>query len=279
VSVIVQAGHVNIEENCDWGLRGQTGAPGERDFTARVAAIVAGALQGNGVACVVADANANCVGTITNRDYDAFLALHCDARHRSGFAVGVGNHAEDGAAQSSARLGDCLRKAYGQSTGLADVNDLGENPNVTEYYMFNSLSQATPCALIEMGAISAPDGSYGPDELYMSTHAEDVASGIVNGLLDFLKVDYSTVTPPAGASPHYDHIPDVTPPNLSGPPPALIPSAMAQLPDALTNLGEAKKNGLALLDVDQVESLGEHRPTLVAMVNQINVAIGLLGGA
>lgn len=274
MAVLIQAGHVNIEQNDDWGLRGQTGAPGEREYTARVAGIVAGALKGNGVDCIVADANANTDGQVTRTDWDAAVALHCDARSRSGFAVGVGNPKEDGDAADSARLKQCLELAYASATGLTDVDDLGENPNVSEYYLFNSLTPKTPFALIEMGAISDPTGGHGPDDLYLTMHAEQVADGIVNGVLDFLHADIAADTQgPPPSAPSYPDIPEVDAPKLVGPPPALVPSAERNLPDAITNISQARAYARELLDGAQDET----RPTLVAMVNELNLALGYLG--
>lgn len=290
MAVLIQAGHVNIENNDDWGLRGQTGAPGEREFTARVAGIVAGALRANGVDCVVADANANNDGQVTGRDWDAAVALHCDARSRSGYAVGVGNPAEDGAAAESFRLKQCLELAYGRVTGLADVNDLGENPNVTEYYLFNSLSEATPFVLIEMGAISDPTGGHGPDDLFLTSHTDKAADGIVEGVLDFLNVDAKADTQgPPPSPPSYPGIPEVDAPVLVGPPPALVPSTERNLPDAITNISQAREYARELLNVaredepmsnsagNEVAHLVDQIPTLVAIMNELNLALGYLG--
>ena len=243
-SIRIQAGHVNIENNCDWGLRGETGAPGEREYTSEIAGMVAGALEAHGHDVAVWDANANCNGNLVGRDYDAVIALHCDGRDQSGFAVGVGNPNEDGAATASEHLRESLRSAYSASTSLPDIDDLGSDTNVLEYYLFRVLTPATPFVLIEMGAIASAEGGPGPDENYLYSNASNVASGIVNGVLAFVPeittpepepTPETTPTPEPTPQPS----PEVTPPPLVGPPPALIPPPNIPVPAILTNLGQA----------------------------------------
>ena len=217
MAVVVQAGHVNIEQNCAEALRGETGAPGEREYVAGIAATVAGAIQAHGPVCIVADANFNCTQDV-HTDYQAVVALHCDGRSTSGFAVGVGDPTKDGAAAASAKLCSALRSAYASATKLKDIDDLTSDVNVTEYYLFNELSQATPFALIELGAIAAADGSPGPDRDYLLSHQQQVAEGVVNGLLAFLGLSQagsSVTVEPAPAEPSNAPAPIANPPQPS----------------------------------------------------------------
>lgn len=220
MTVLIQAGHQNIEQNCNWGLRGQTGANGERAYVSEIAAIVCGALAANGVAVQGIDANANCNGQITGRDWEAVVALHCDGRSASGFAVGVGNPTTDGAKEASASLAAALRSAYATATALNDLSsEYVNDENITEYYLFNALSQATPFALVELGAIAGTSGGFGPDQLYLAMHQHDVASGIVNGVLQFLgKGPLGATGAVIPAAPSVDTTPTVTPSeSASGP--------------------------------------------------------------
>jgi hypothetical protein len=290
--IIIQAGHVNIGQNCDWGLRGETGAPGEVEYTPRIAAIVCGALQAHGLVAQAADANANCNSQLTKRDHTAVVALHCDGRSSSGFAVGVGDPNHDGAADASEHLRQSLRSAYATATALPDIDDLGHDPNVLEYYLFNDLTPATPFALIEMGAISDANGNFGPDAQFLHDHEHEVASGIVDGILSFLGLlpDPSTVPdqgPPPSFGPNNSPVPvvvpgtppppavpEVVPPVLFGPPPALVPSVEANLPAVLTNIGQAIQYVQELIGLASQDTF----PTLIALSNELHTARHLLGG-
>lgn len=272
MTVLIQAGHQNIASNCDWGLRGETGAPGEVEYVSQVAAIVCGALAANGVSVQGVDANANCNGQVTGRDYAAVVALHCDGRDTSGFAVGVGNPTEDGAAEASQKLETSLRSAYAAANpSLPDLSaEFVNDPNISEYYLFTVLTPATPFALIELGAIAALDGSGGPDKLYLTSEQHNVANGVVRGVLAFLGLDPTpsapaTITapvetpepasvdvgPPGSTSignvpieptpapvPQFD---EITMKPLVGPPPALVPdnnSIVLSIKNHLSQIGD-----------------------------------------
>lgn len=188
MTVVIQAGHVSIHDNIDWGLRGATGAPGESDYTPKIAAEVAGAIQAHGIDCIIVDANFN-GDAQAGRPYDAFVALHCqsDPPHQSGFGIGVENPTEDQVATESQRLATTLSYFYAQRTGLQRRDNWMEhNVNVSEYYMFGVLNASTPCCLLEMGNMSV-------DKQYLEGNMNMVASGIVDGILSFLKVDQPAV--------------------------------------------------------------------------------------
>jgi hypothetical protein len=185
-----------------------------------------------------------------------------------------------------------LRSAYAAATGLPDVNDLLDNPNVTEYYLFNSLTQATPFALIEMGAISAPDGSFGSDFQWLQDHKADVASGIVDGVVAFLSADPTTAVAPVETQNEAPAPAQEVPPKpvldgngfptLVGPPPATIPPETSNKDAILTNLGQAIKYIDQIFAADTPKSdaptLIADRPTLIAISNEVHAARHLLGG-
>lgn len=198
--VVIQAGHQNIEQNCDWGLRGQTGAPGERQYVSELAAVVCGALAAHGITATGADANFNCVGAAHN-DHLAVVALHCDGRDRSGFAVGTGDPANDGAKDASANLRAALRTTITAETGLADLSpDFESDVNITQYYLFNALTPATPFVLIELGAIADARGNFGPDYQFLHSHKDAIAGAVVNGVLSFLAAPDTSVVHEATAA-------------------------------------------------------------------------------
>lgn len=219
MAIVIQAGHVHIEQNCNEGLRGETGAPGEREYVGGIAAQVAGGLQAHGQICIVADANFNCTNDAAQNTYQAVVALHCDGRSTSGFAVGVGNPTQDGAAAESEHLRASLRSAYAAATALPDLDNLGNNPNVTDYYLFDVLTPATPFALIELGAIANAEGSPGSDRDYLLSHTNQVAEGIANGIMDFLGISQTPAEPAGSGS-----VPESVPVNPPASPPAPAPT-------------------------------------------------------
>lgn len=247
MAVVIQAGHVNIGSNCNEGLRGETGAPGEAAYVSQIAAIVAGAIQAHGPVCIVADANFNCTQDVS-RDYECVVALHCDGRDSSGFAVGVGDPSKDGAADLSAKLKADLRSRYAAATHLTDLDNLGNDPNVTEYYLFGVLSKATPFALIELGAIGNAEGQPGPDTDYLLSHTHDVADGIVEGVLNFLQINVPASAPaPAAPAPE----PSPTPAPAAGGSPATnpLPQLTEQLRTLLGSVQQVASNLQTLLDM------------------------------
>jgi N-acetylmuramoyl-L-alanine amidase len=116
---------------------------------------------------------------------DAFLALHADTDgvgDLSGFKLAHGplrGPFEDG-------LVSAIRDAYGKATGLA-YDGKHVTVDMTYYYPFNwgrflhAASAHTPAAILEMGYLSNDD-----DRALLTTHADDAAKGIADGLLAFL---------------------------------------------------------------------------------------------
>lgn len=266
MNVLIQAGHVGIADNCDHGLRDQTGAPGEADYNARVAAAVAGGLEANGFVVVVGDANANCDPKITNTDWFAAVALHCDGRDASGFCCNTGNPEQDGAAQASANLADALRQVYG-GLGLPDLSPAFANDeNITEYYLFNSLTPGTPFVLLEMGAIADAAGGDGPDKLYLESHVDAVAGAIVAGVQQF-----HVATGSATAAAEDVQGGQGTQPADAGV--AGMPRTTPNVADANTNLGQAIQYVTELL-ADPFRD----DPTVQAVLQLLHAARKALGG-
>lgn len=193
MSVIIQAGHVNIPQNCSPDLRSGTGAPDEAEFNRNVANGVAVALEAYGVQTRWVDANFNCSPDVA-KDYQAVVSIHYQANlpTPSGFFVGTGDPAQDGAAAQSAKLAAAIHARYSLATGLT-FRPEWNNPNITQYYLFEALSKATPFALIEcgVGAPGAPDNAL----LWSVDGQQKIVTAITQGIADFLGVSQPAPPP------------------------------------------------------------------------------------
>ncbi|HKY52052.1 MAG TPA: N-acetylmuramoyl-L-alanine amidase [Candidatus Limnocylindria bacterium] len=116
---------------------------------------------------------------------DVFVSLHGDGdetEQKSGFKIARGSRRgpyED-------RLVSLLRDEYAKATGL-EWDATGISRQMTGYYAFNwgryqhAAAAHTPAAILEMGFLSSDH-----DRDLMVNRADDVASGIVNGIQRFL---------------------------------------------------------------------------------------------
>lgn len=182
MTVIIQAGHENIQTNCQAALRPGTGAHDEIVWTPDVAQRVVNLLTAHGVSAIHVDANFNCVPA-AKADYEAAIAIHyqSDPPHESGYFCGVGSPAQDGAKDASWNLCLAIRAQYEAVTHL-QARGNWDSDNITYYYLFEALSSKTPFALIECGT-GAPGA---PDHEYLWSHKDEVARGIANGVLAYL---------------------------------------------------------------------------------------------
>src|SRR6266850_2774741 len=116
---------------------------------------------------------------------DAFIALHCDGD-------GVGELSGFKMAHSTRRnpyedaLLNSVKSSYAKATGLSyDAEHISRA--MINLYSFNwsryqhATSALTPSTIIELGFLSNDD-----DRDILLNHADRVATGVVNGLLDFL---------------------------------------------------------------------------------------------
>lgn len=200
MTVIIQAGHEHIETNCEQDLQSGTGAPGEIEWTPQIADRVVARLKEGGVDARHVDADFNCAGDAKN-DWQAVVAVHyqSDPPAESGFWCGVGNPNTDGAAHQSWELQQAIVRAYGAATGL-QLRPTWDSVNITEYYLFNSISGPTPFALIECGT-GAPGA---PDHALLWDHMDKVAEGIAQGIAAFVGAQLPAHAPapePAPAPP------------------------------------------------------------------------------
>lgn len=188
--ILLQAGHEHIQSNCLSAQRGGTGAPGEITWTPQICDLVVAKLADLGIAARHVDANFNCTAESAH-DFEAFVAVHyqSDPPHESGYYVGPGNPESDGAAAQSARLSQAIQAAYRAATRL-EFRPEWDSDNIRFYYMFNSISAATPFTLIECGtgAPGAPDHVF----LWSAAGMEAVSIGIAIGIAAYMGVVPST---------------------------------------------------------------------------------------
>lgn len=164
--VVIQAGHLNIGENCSWSLREDTGQPGEVETVIAVCQRVAAALSARQVPVMVTDANFNCLDA-AKHDYQAVVSLHTGPP-----AIGVGHPEADGAAPDSERLAALITKRFAEHTG---VQPGSHAEDAIDHYLFQVLSSSSPWALVVIGEVADVEGVL-----------DQVVDGLAVGLLEFL---------------------------------------------------------------------------------------------
>lgn len=190
-TICIQAGHINIQYNCNTSMHGSTGAPGEQEANLRIANRTSEILRGKGFTVQQTDANANCDEAITSKDWDMFLSLHCDANYAGNEGGGFVDFPEpetDGATEESQRIAKAIESEYFDRTGIRNVPSRS-NPNTRYYYMWRSLSLKTPCVLIEMGERQDPHDSV------ILADTERVATALARGVCKAFGVQYDPPSP------------------------------------------------------------------------------------
>lgn len=185
--ICLQAGHNNCKYNSIVRLRGSTGAPNEAPFNLDIMNRLAGELRKRGFEVVTTDANANDDPNITKTDFDLFLAIHYDADvyGKGGYFVDFCDPAVDMATQESQRLTKAISEAYGAKTGIVNHPERS-NINTRRYYMWQYLTQKTPCVLIECGV-----GMHKPDDNdVLFNHRDLVVEGIGRGICTAFKTKW-----------------------------------------------------------------------------------------
>lgn len=154
MKILIHCGHWNITSNCDPALKSGTGTPGEIDFNKSVGMLLEKLLQEDGHSTYLDDANTNCHKNVTSQNWDLALAIHADANiyGTGGGFVDVLRPDWDPARVESARLAQALRDRYFQETGIVNHPERS-NKNTREYYLWNYLTDKTPCVIIECGVL------------------------------------------------------------------------------------------------------------------------------
>lgn len=185
--VAIQAGHWMINQLPDElaSLRTQTGGAGggvrEVDYVLDLSKQVVKLLQDKGI-------EAELLPATVPVDYtaDAFVALHADAVDGGGpggYKLARSRFSAIPATDDA--LMNALYDAYGKATGLR--RDSNITRNMTGYYAFNNrrhvhgITRATPGVILETGYLTNAS-----DRAYLTTHQDEIAQGIVDGIMDFL---------------------------------------------------------------------------------------------
>lgn len=158
--VLLIAGHINIQFNSITALHGNTGTAGEQEINLRIANRLATVLRDKGLEVTQSDANANDDPTITSKDFDLALALHCDMdvqNDAGGGMMGSGDKSVDAMWEESKRIKEVMEGIYFPETQI--VNKGFATVGMTKYYMWQYLSAKTPCVLVEMGQAKDPHDS------------------------------------------------------------------------------------------------------------------------
>ena len=190
VRVGIQAGHWRRNEMPDeFGPGGSgtgTAAGGytEVEVNVDIARRAASILRGDGITVDVLPATIP-----AGYEADAFVALHADgspsARPR-GFKLAAPRWAPP----ESERLLELVTEEYAAATAMPRNNAITRD--MTEYYAFNyrrfrhAISPTTPGVILEMGFLTNP-----ADRAVMTRRADDVASGIADGIRRYLREQQS----------------------------------------------------------------------------------------
>ena len=193
---IIQSGHVNIKYNSIVDLRNKTGAPGEQDFTLRIANRLSEILRSKGFEIKQSDANSNDDKSITEKDWDLFLSIHYDADspNGQGGCVGSADPSLDDATVESTRIRDAMRSEYFKHTGIVG-NNAKIGVNITRYYMWQYLTAKTPCVLIECGEGKDPHDSV------ILADTDRVCNAIARGICKAFGINFDTQPAPQPSEP------------------------------------------------------------------------------
>jgi len=156
--IILQIGHKNIRNNCDVSLRGSTGAGGELEVNQAVVNEAVKHLLG--IEVKVVDANYNCDPDSLKQDWDLFLAVHCDMDYANDTGSGFCDYPEpsrDASTKQSQAMAKAIQDYFFPKVGI-NVKSRS-NANTKYYYMWECISEKTPCVLIEMGQVKDPHDS------------------------------------------------------------------------------------------------------------------------
>ena len=141
--ICLQAGHAGR-------TTGATGTAGEVETNIRIRDRLCQLLINKGF--MVQLVNADPPATEINKDFDLFLALHCDADYANDNGSGFADYPEpstDGMTAESQRICKVINDVYFPEVKINYVSH--SNANTRYYYMWRQLSLKTPCVLIEMG--------------------------------------------------------------------------------------------------------------------------------
>jgi len=184
-------GHINAKNNIEPSLRTSTGAPGEQELTKRITDRVSALLRDKGFEVRQTDACANGDITITQTDWDLFLAIHGDADYagdNGGGFVDYPDPSVDASTVESKRIKEAIESEYFKHAEI--LNTPHSNPNTKFYYMWRYLTANTPCCLIELGQVQDPH-----DKVLLAD-TNRIAGAVARGVCKAFNIPYDPPTPP-----------------------------------------------------------------------------------
>ena len=184
----LSAGHQNIANNCVFPLRSGTGANGEAQLNIAVRDALGAILISKGFKVQLDDANSNCQPNTTDKDFSFYLAIHAEGAPGGG-CISAPDPSVDSANNLSKQICAAIESQYFSYTGIQNRPELITD-NMRYYYVFNSLSSANPCGIIELGGITDPH-----DKVILA-NIDKVAQGIARGICKAFSVPYDAPIPP-----------------------------------------------------------------------------------
>jgi hypothetical protein len=189
----LQAGHQNIQNNVDPGLRGGTGASPanfvpERDWTVKLRDTLGQILVSKGFQVQLDDANANSSLNTTEKDFAFYLAIHFEANThgKGGGFMTAPDPNYDAVNPESKRIVEAIKSEYFKNTGIEEHEEW-ITPAMTQYYMWNALSAKTPCGIIECGV-----GGDAHDDVILGDFTR-VANAIAKGICKAFNVPFDPI--------------------------------------------------------------------------------------
>jgi len=189
--IVLQVGHQNIQYNSLVDLRTSTGAPQEQVHNLAIVNLTAELLRARGFTVKQTDANANDDTSITDVDWDLFLAVHCDSDSAT-VSAGFADYpfpATDGATQESQRIAGVLNQVFYPETGITFRPErIQKSVDIQYYYMWKYLSATTPCVLIEMGE------SVDPHDSVILNDVDRCAKALTRAICKAFNISYDLTT-------------------------------------------------------------------------------------
>lgn len=170
-NICIQSGHWNVTS-------GATGAPMEQKRTLAIGLKLVDLLRKSGYNVYHTDSYADTNKDVTGKDWDLFLALHCDMDYQGvegGGFVDFPEPSTDLATAESQRIAKAIEDTYFKESGIRNVPSRRNN-NTKYYYMWSALSAKTPCVIIEMGE------SIDPHDSVILNDTDRVANALLKGI-------------------------------------------------------------------------------------------------
>lgn len=186
LKICLQSGHRGV-------LTGATGTAGEQELNWRVTLRLSEILISKGFQLYIVDANPP--DSQISQDFNFFLAIHGDWNSPldGGGCISAPDPAYDDSNVESKRIVDSIKNSY----FVPYTNDTGivDRPNkvtidMTQYYMWNRLSSATACGLIELGEVLDPH-----DKVILA-NTDRVCNAIARGICKAFNIPFDQLPPP-----------------------------------------------------------------------------------